>query len=65
MTTMFFVKKFRDEKGSVRRCVVVMKQTVFCRLSSGRSLLTFSHSRRKTSQYYAEMTVWPLRTNSL
>jgi hypothetical protein len=33
--------------------------------SSGRSLRTFSHSRHKTSQQYAELTVWPARTISL
>jgi hypothetical protein len=37
----------------------------FRRQSSGRSLRTFWRSRRKTTQYYEELTLWPLRTNSL
>jgi hypothetical protein len=49
----------------VRRCVVVMQQPVLCRQSSGRSLRTFPCSCRKTSQQYAELTVWPARTNCL
>jgi hypothetical protein len=37
----------------------------FCRQSSGRSLRTFSRNLHKTSQLYAELTVWPAGTNSL
>jgi hypothetical protein len=37
----------------------------FCHQSWGRSLCTFSRSHHKTSQYYAELTVWPTRTNFL
>jgi hypothetical protein len=32
---------------------------------SGRSICTFSRSHRKTSQQYAQLTVWPASTNSL
>jgi hypothetical protein len=38
---------------------------VICRQSSGRSLRTVSLSHRKTSQQYAELAVWPARTNSM
>jgi hypothetical protein len=37
----------------------------FHRQSSGRNLSTFPRNRRKTSQYYEELTVWPAGTNSL
>jgi hypothetical protein len=38
---------------------------IFCRESSARSPRIFSHSRRERTQYYAELIVWPARTNSL
>jgi hypothetical protein len=37
----------------------------YCRQSSVRGVRTFSRSRRKTSQQYAELTVWPAMTTSL
>jgi hypothetical protein len=42
-----------------------MQKPVSCYQSSGRSLCTFSHSRHKTSQQYAELNVSSARTNSL
>jgi hypothetical protein len=62
---LLLVKEFPSEKGSVRRCVVVMQQPVLCRQSSGWSLRTFSSNHRKTSQKYAKLTVWLTRINSL
>jgi hypothetical protein len=41
-----------------------MQKPVLFLQSSVRSLLTFSCSRHKTSQYYAELTDRPARTNS-
>jgi hypothetical protein len=61
-----FGNKFPGNKGSVRRCDIMMQQPVL--LSSkfgGWSLRTFSCSCRKTSQQYTELLVWPTRTNSL
>jgi hypothetical protein len=61
---LFLVKKFPGENGSVRWCVVVMQQPVFLSSTFGACLRTFSRSRRKTSQQYAELNIWPARTNS-
>jgi hypothetical protein len=45
-----FGQKFPGEKGSVRRCLVMMQQPVLCRQSSGQSLHIFSCSCCKTSK---------------
>jgi hypothetical protein len=54
-------QEFPGDEENVRRCIVVMQQPVLL----SQSLLTFSRSRRKTSKYYAELTVWLARRNSL
>jgi hypothetical protein len=41
-----------------------MQQPILLSPDSGKSLPTFSCSYHKTSQYCAESTVWPARTNS-
>jgi hypothetical protein len=59
------VKKIHVGRGILGRCVLLMQHPVSCHENSGRSLRTFSRSRHKTSQYYGELTAWPIRTNSL
>jgi hypothetical protein len=46
----------------VRRCVDLMHEPVLLGRISKRSLLIFSCSRHKTSQF-TELTVWPARAN--
>jgi hypothetical protein len=53
------------KNGIVRECIVRVQEPAFWRQSSGRSLRTFWHSSSRTSQQYAELTVWSARTNSL
>jgi hypothetical protein len=60
-----FGKKFHGDKRSVTRCIVVKQQPVLLSLYLERSTRTFSRSRSKTSQQYAELADWPTRTNSL
>jgi hypothetical protein len=45
-----FCKKFPGEKGSVRRCVVVMQQQVLMTPNFGAKSSHILHSRRRTSQ---------------
>jgi hypothetical protein len=60
-----FGKKFPGEREMWDATLSWCKSQFSCRQISVRTLRTFSSSRRKTSQYYAELILSPARTNSL
>jgi hypothetical protein len=66
---LFLDNPLRDivnkSKLAYRIYVILIANKELIKKSSRRSLCTLSRSRRKTSQQHAELTVWPVRTNSL
>jgi hypothetical protein len=62
---LFFGKKFPVEKGNVRCWVVVKQQPVLSSPEFGAKSSHIFTQSPKTSEQYAELVVWPARTNSL
>jgi hypothetical protein len=59
-----FGQKFPAEKGRVRRSIVVLQEPCFVTKIRGKVFAHFQAITEKV-QYYAELTVWPARPNSL